>query len=134
MVLGTIANVRVIAGQVQVTEMTDTAVTGYLEASTKYVENKTGVLEADWPTHEDYKLAIIASENYAAAFLVLAVSTVKKPTARHRELLSASDRALEAIAQGATTDADNPFFIDQNSSYMTYENNPSEITPYESFK
>lgn len=134
MVLGTIPNVRAIAGQIQVAEMSDAAVTGYLQASTKYVENKTGIMEADWPTNEDYQLAVIASENYAAAFAVLVVSTAKEPTARHRELLSAADRALEAIAEGATTSAGNPFFIDVNSEYQTYENNPDVIKPYESFK
>lgn len=137
MVLGTIANVRAIGGHIQTAEMDDNAVTSYLNAGTSFVENKTGIVEADWPTHEDYNLALIASENYAAAYAVLVVSTVKDPTARHKELLMAAEQAVQTIMMGATTtgsDTDNPFFIDVNSEYKTYENNPQNIAPYESFK
>ena len=137
MVLGDISDVRAIAGHVTIDEMSDAKVTEYLEASTTWVQNKTGISEADWVTHEDYKLALIASENYAAAFVVLVVSTVKDKTDRHRELLTAANQAMEAIMEGATStdsDTDNPFFIDVNSEYKTYENNPEFIAPYESFK
>lgn len=136
MVLGDIADVRAIAGHVTSDEMADAKVTEYLEGSTAWVENKTGIVEANWATHEDYNLAKIASENYAAAFVVLVVSTVKEKTDRHRELLGAAERAMDAIMEGATTtgDEDNPFFIDVNSEYKTYENNPVDIAPYESFK
>ena len=134
MVLGTIANVRAIGGIIQTSEMADSAITGYLEAGTSFVENKTGIVEADWPTHEDYALALIASENYAAAFAVLVVSTGKDPTARHKELLMAANEAVNTIALGSTTDEDDPFFINENSDYQTYENNPLSVEPYESFK
>lgn len=134
MVLGDIADVRAIAGHVTTDEMSDAKVTEYLEGSTVWVQNKTGVLEADWPTHEDYKLALIASENYAAAFVVLVVSTVKEKTDRHRELLAAANQAMEAIIEGASESAEDPYFIDVNSEYKTYENNPVGIAPYESFK
>lgn len=137
MALGTISNVRDIAGHITSDEMNDSHITDFMDAGTSYVVNKTGVLEADWAAHEDYNLAVIAAENYAAAFAVLVVSTVKDPTSRHRELLSAADRALDAIATGATatdTEEDNPFFINVNSEYQTYENNPLEVEPYESFK
>jgi hypothetical protein len=137
MVLGSIANVRSIGGHIQEEEMDDNAVTGYLEAGTSFVENKTGVLEADWSTHEDFALAQMAAENYAAAFAVLVVSTVKDPTARHKELLGAANEAVNTIMMGATTgdgDGENPFFINENSDYQTYENNPEFVAPYESFK
>lgn len=136
MVLGDIADVRAIAGHVATDEMSDAKITEYLDGSTAWVENKTGILEANWPTHEDYNLALIASENYAAAFVVLVVSTVKDPTSRHKELLMAANEAMTAIMEGATgtdSDTDNPFFIDVNSTYKTYENNPVDIAPYESF-
>lgn len=132
MVIGNIENVRAIAGHVQEDEMNDDAIEGYMAGGTSYVENRTGVSEADWPTHDDYNLAIMAAENYAAAFAVLVVSTVKDATARHKELLMAADTALAAIAIGSTDDDENPFFINENSEYMTYENNPLEIEPYES--
>lgn len=135
MVLGDIADVRAIAGHVSTDEMSDAKITEYLDGSTAWVENKTGILEADWPAHEDYNLALIASENYAAAFVVLVVSTVKDPTARHKELLMAANEAMSSIMEGATTtgDTENPFFVDVNSKYRTYENNPEDIAPYESF-
>ena len=134
MVLGDIEDVRSIAGHVTTTEMTDAKVTEYLEGSTAWVENKTGVIEAEWPAHEDYNLALIASENYAAAFVVLVVSTVKDPTARHKELLMAANEAMSSIMMGATEDDQDPFFINENSDYLTYENNPTGVEPYLSFK
>lgn len=117
-------------------EMSDTAVEAYLAAGTTFVENKTGVVEANWAAHEDVALATIAAENYAAAFAVLVVSTVKDPTARHKELLMAANEAVTTIALGATEDegAAAAFFVNENSEYTTYELNPTVIEPYESFK
>jgi hypothetical protein len=132
MVLGTPSNVRDIAGHITDDEMHEKHIEDFMEAGTSYVVNKTGVLEIDWPDHEDFSLATIAAENYAAAFAVLVVSTVKDPTARHRELLGAAERALEAIKEGATDEGENPFFINENSEYQTYENNPLDVEPYES--
>ena len=135
MVLGDIADVRAIAGQVTTSEVSDAKVTEYLEGSTAWVHEKTGVLEADWPAREDYNLAKIASENYAAAFLVLIVSTVKDSTARHRELLAAANEAMNTIVSGAAEEGEeDPFFVDKTSPYRTYENNPDDVEPYLSFK
>lgn len=135
MVLGDIEDVRAIAGHVTEDEVIDDKVTEYLEGSTAWVHEKTSVLEADWPGREDYNLAKIASENYAAAFLVLIVSTVKDSTARHRELLSAANEAMNSIIGGATEEGtEDPYFINENSDYLTYENNPDNVEAYMSFK
>jgi hypothetical protein len=134
MVLGDIADVRAIAGNATVDEISDGKVTEYLQASTVWVQNKTGVLEADWAAHEDFKLAVMASENYAAAFVVLVVSTVKDKTDRHRELLSAAKEAMSSIIEGASeVGTEDPYFIDMTSDYKTYENNPEGVEPYKSF-
>lgn len=136
MVLGSVAVVRKIAGNIQVDEMSDADITSYLQAATDWVENGTGVQEADWPTHGDYNFAKLAANNYAAAWCVLVVSTVKDATARHKELLAAAEGMLAQINAGASdeTDETSGGFIDENSDYMTYENNPLMIEPYMSFR
>lgn len=133
MVLGSIAIVRQLAGNVQTSEMDDDTVEEYLGSGTSFVVNKTGVTEAQWPTHEDYEMAKHGAECFAGAYIVLVVSTVKDPTARHEELLKAAQLAVDTIILGFS-ETGGQFFINVNSKYKTYENNPSQVLPYESFK
>lgn len=138
--LGSIDTIRELAGNVQQDEMSDERVEEYLHSGTSFVVNKTGVTLENWEAHEDYASAKHASECYGGAYLVLVVSTYKDKTGRHEELLKAAMTAVDTIISGVDTDPDDSggdgsqFFINVNSKYRTYENNPDEVLPYESFK
>lgn len=138
--LGNISIARQLADHVASDEMDDNTVIEYLKSGTSFVINKTGVSLNNWELHEDYSSAKHASECYAAAYMVLVVSTSKDKTARHEELLKAAQIAVDTITSGVDTDDTDTggdgsqFFINVNSKYRTYENNPDEIEPYMSSK
>ena len=133
--LGDVSRVRKIGGRISTTELTDPEIEAYLDSATDWLENGTGISEADWPTAGDYNLALLAVNNYAAAWCVLTVSTVKDATERHKELLGSANAILAQIVTGATEDEEEEGvgFINENSNYMTYENNPIDVDPYMSF-
>lgn len=138
--LGNISIARQLADHVSSIEMDDNTVIEYLNSGTSFVINKTGVILANWELHEDYSSAKHASECYAAAYMVLVVSTAKDKTGRHEELLKAAQIAIDTIVSGVDTEPDDTggdgsqFFINVNSKYKSYENNPLEVEPYKSFK
>jgi hypothetical protein len=132
MVLGSVATARSLASHVSSEEMDDDEVTDYLEKGTSFVENETKILEADWADNVDLQLAVSAAECFAAAYMVLTVSTAKESTARFNELLRAAQKCIDSILKGEPGQETSAYFVSETSDYKTYENNPDNVEPYES--
>lgn len=134
MTLGTVENVRAIAGWPSDDEVPDTEITEQLDAATRTVVTVTGIEESAWntaPASINLALANQTAEVCAASWVVLRISGTEKIVERSNDLQAACQNSLKLLNQAAaSTSEDNPSFIDVNSAYTTYPLNP-EVDPYD---
>jgi hypothetical protein len=132
--LGSVDNVRAIAGWPSEDEVPDSEIEQQLDAATRRIVTLTGVEEAAWdipPTDVNKSLAADAAEVCAASRVVLRVSGTEKVVERSRELGALCQQSLQLVGQAlASTESDNPSFIDVTSPYTTYPLNES-VDPYD---
>lgn len=134
MALGTIDNVRAIAGWPSEEEVPDSEIQQQLDSATRRIVTITGVEESSWenpPTDVNKPLADDAVEVCAASRVVLRVSGTDKVVERSRELGALCESSIQLLNQAlANTETDNPSFIDINSAYTTYPLNEL-VDPYD---